>query len=199
MECENNFTNNVMRDDTGRYVVRLPFKTKSQLLGSYLQQAVKLFTSLENKLIKNKEFKIMYSQFIQEYLYLGHMTFVSQWNETDDHQNCYYLPHHAVFKETSASTKLRVVFDGLAKITADTRFNNTLLIGPTIQQDLFSILTRFWTQKDALTADIQKLYRQILINSRIKIFSGSFGAITDQLQIFKLNTVIYGTASAPFL
>lgn len=38
------------------------------------------------------------------------------------------------------------------------------MVGPTIQDDLFSILTRFRTFKIALTADITKMYRQVLVD-----------------------------------
>ncbi|XP_018316822.1 uncharacterized protein [Mycetomoellerius zeteki] len=37
---------------------------------------------------------------------------------TESNNISYYLPHHPVFKETSTSTKLRVVFDGSCKTTS---------------------------------------------------------------------------------
>lgn len=37
------------------------------------------------------------------------------------------------------------------------------MAGPTIQQDLFSILTRFRLHKYVITADIEKMYRQVWI------------------------------------
>jgi hypothetical protein len=50
-----------------------------------------------------------------------------------------YLPHHPVFKEDSATRKLHVIFDASAKTS--TRFSlDTLLLGPTMQQDLLSIV-----------------------------------------------------------
>jgi len=76
----------------------------------------------------------------------------------------YYLPRHAVYKKTSTTTKLRVVFDGSCKTSTGISLNDTLMVGPTIQENLFSILTRFRTFKYALTADINKMYRQVLVN-----------------------------------
>jgi hypothetical protein len=55
------------------------------------------------------------------------------------------MPHHAVIKEHSISTKTRVVFDASAKTTNGISLNDQLMIGPTLQEDLFSILTRFRT------------------------------------------------------
>lgn len=71
------------------------------------------------------------------------------------HPNSYYLPHCGVIKESSTSTKL--VFDGSAKPTGGLSLNDNLLIGPTIQDDLFSLLIRFRTYKYVMTADITKM------------------------------------------
>ena len=44
-----------------------------------------------------------------EYLELGHMTKVT--DERNKQSIQYYLPHHAVWKLNSTTTKCRVVFD----------------------------------------------------------------------------------------
>jgi hypothetical protein len=54
-----------------------------------------------------------------------------------------YLPHHAVLKESSTTTRLRVVFDASAKTTNNRSLNDNLMCGPTIQRDLFSIVVEF--------------------------------------------------------
>jgi len=59
-------------------------------------------------------------------------------------------------------TKLRV-FDASSKTTSDILPNDALMVGPILQQDIFSILLRFRRFKYTLTADITKMYRQILI------------------------------------
>jgi hypothetical protein len=57
----------------------------------------------------------------------------------------FYLPHPAVITEGPKTSKLRFVFDGSAKSSNGRSLNDALLKGPTIQQDLFSIITRFRT------------------------------------------------------
>jgi hypothetical protein len=76
--------------------------------------------------------------------HLGYMEPVTQatTNSTE-----YYLPHHVVVKESSSTTKVRVVFDGPAKTTTGISLNDILMVGPTVQQDLFSIVMRFRTHK----------------------------------------------------
>lgn len=83
--------------------------------------------------------KQQYDEFIKKYLELNHM----ELEENDDICCGYYLPHHAIFKESSLSTKLRVVFDGSAKSNNGKSLNDTLMVGSTIQNDILSIFMNF--------------------------------------------------------
>ncbi|KAK9731680.1 hypothetical protein QE152_g13489 [Popillia japonica] len=74
--------------------------------------SIRRFTSIERKFSRNPSFKEQYVNFMQEYQDLGHMTVV---NESQEQGVSYYLPHHAVFKDTSITTKTRVVFDASSK------------------------------------------------------------------------------------
>ncbi|KZC15196.1 hypothetical protein WN55_10937 [Dufourea novaeangliae] len=109
--CEMNFAATTIRDSDGRYVVRLPFNEKKGLLGESRNAALKRFFSLERKLQQNPELFREYSVFLKEYEDLGHMSETRDDRPTEG----FYLPHHAVIKESSATTKTRVVFDASAK------------------------------------------------------------------------------------
>ena len=118
------------------------------------------------------ELRREYSTFINEYESLNHMSIVTPENTKET--GYYYLPHHAIKRETGITTKIRVVFNGSAKISSGISLNDTLMIGPTIQDDMFKLIVRFRTHKYALTADIEKIYRQILVhpeNTRYQKFS----------------------------
>ena len=80
----------------------------------------------------------------------------------------FYFSHHYVFNNSSTTTKLRVVFDGSAKITSGTSLNDRLMVGPKIQKDLFRILIRFRMHPVALSADIAKMYRQVQLDKEDK-------------------------------
>ena len=79
-----------------------------------------------------------YSEFMQEYEELGHMNQIN--DDTSSVDERYYLPHHAVFNSSSSTTRTRVVFDGSCRSSNGLSLNDTLLVGPTIQQDLYSIV-----------------------------------------------------------
>ena len=68
-------------------------------------------------------------------------------------QPFHFLPHHPVFKATSTTTHTRVVFDGGAKTSNGLSLNDILQVGPTVQQDLYSIVLRFRTHRVCFTAD----------------------------------------------
>jgi hypothetical protein len=115
--------------------------------------------------------------------------------------DCYYLPHHAVYKNSLDSKKIRVVFDASAKSNNGKSLNDNILVGQQLQQDLLEILIRFRTHQYVLNADITKMYRQIKISEHDKDYQRIIWRDNPNqpLQIFRLTTVTYGTASAPFL
>ena len=66
----------------------------------------------------------------------------------------YYLPMHGVIKESSTTTKLRVVFDASAKSSSGASLYDTLLPGPSLYPTLASVLNRFRCHTICVTADI---------------------------------------------
>lgn len=196
---ENHFKENVYRDETGRFVVKLPLSKDPSVLGNSKYMAEKRFLNIERKLQQNKQLANEYRSFMKEYVDMKHMVAVNSNDQTTG--ITYYLPHHAVIKSNSLTTKTRIVFDGSALTTSGLSLNDILMCGPTVQPTLLSILLRFRTHAIAVTADIEKMYRQILVNAedcnlqRILYRSQP----TEPLQEYKLSTVTYGTKSAPFL
>lgn len=112
-----------------------------------------------------------------------------------------YLPHHAVLKEESTSTKLRVVFDASMPTSSGKSLNDCLLVGPTIQPELFDILIRFRQHPYVLIGDIVKMYRQVMIKPEHRLHQSILWRTNpdEPPTSFSLNTVTYGVASALFL
>ncbi|XP_033222715.1 uncharacterized protein LOC117176570 [Belonocnema kinseyi] len=75
------------------------------------------------------------------------------------------------------------------------------MVGPTIEADLFTLLTRFRSHAYALTADIKKMYRQVLVHPDDAVYQKILFREdpNDSLKEFSLDTVTYGTSCAPFL
>ena len=150
--CENHFSTHVTRTSKGRYAVATPFKENKGKLGTSRTIALNRFYGLERKFKGNPDLQQQYTAVITEYLKLGYLTKVSNLREEG-----FYLPHHFVVKATSLTTKTRVVFHFSVASSTGISLNQTLMVGPTIQDDLFSIILRFCTHNYVLTGDIEKM------------------------------------------
>ncbi|VEN50686.1 unnamed protein product [Callosobruchus maculatus] len=196
LECEALFEKDTSRSENGQFVVKFPLKYSPQLLGDSQETAIKRFISLEKK-FGNETFKILYSDFIHEYKALGHMTLVS----TDSEETSYFLPHHGVLKESSITTKLRTVFDGSCKTSTGWSLNDLQYIGPKVQNDIYDILLRFRTYLFVVSADVSKMYRQIIMHPDHRHLQKIIWRDNpeQEFSIYQLNTVTYGTRAAPYL
>ncbi|XP_011880360.1 PREDICTED: uncharacterized protein LOC105568900, partial [Vollenhovia emeryi] len=81
-ECERHFLSTHKRDTTGRYVVRLPFKSDPALLGESKIKALRCLNSQFNRFSANPAFYKLYDDFLNEYINLGHMVLVNNVKET---------------------------------------------------------------------------------------------------------------------
>lgn len=124
-------------------------------LGDSFGIARRRFEDLEKKFAIDANYYLQYRNFIQEYASLGHGKFVPLELSHVNGQPKYFFPYHAVVKEDSLTTKLRVVFDGSCKTTSGYFLNDITLKGYQVQPDLFDILCRFCSYKFVLTSDIQ--------------------------------------------
>ncbi|XP_055604307.1 uncharacterized protein LOC129752558 [Uranotaenia lowii] len=202
-KCEEFFCRTVSRNPQGRYIVCLPVKRDViNQLGDNSKSAVRRFQLIENRMQKEPSLGEQYREFMTEYIRLGHMELVTECEHTT--KQAYYLPHHPVIRDCSTTTKVRVVFgvfDASSRSSTGVSLNNALMVGPTIQQDLRAIVMRFRTYPFVLIADIEKMYRQILVHPDDTPLQRIFWRSSpDQpIQTYELKTVTYGTASAPFL
>ena len=143
---------------TSRYKVTLPRRTDVAALGESRTQALYRYHSNEKAILRRNLWK-PFQDVVQEYLDLGHAELIPSTAQAPS--ETYYLPMHSVTKQSSTSTKLRVVFDASAVTTSGVSLNNSLLIGPTLHPTLDMILLRFRTYPVAVSADILKMYREI--------------------------------------
>ncbi|XP_063378248.1 uncharacterized protein LOC134665279 isoform X1 [Cydia fagiglandana] len=193
--CEQLFASTTQRDKDGRFLVRLPLKESADALGDTYDVARSRFLSLERKLERLPDYKKMYCDFMREYIELGHMSLIHTYTKP----YC-FLVHHSVLKD-SLTTRLRVVFNGSMPTSSGKSLNDLQLVGPTIQNDIFSILLRFREHRYVACADVAKMYRQVLIqpdqrNLQLILWRENPSL---PLNIYQLNTVTFGTSSGAFL
>ncbi|XP_071057593.1 uncharacterized protein [Onthophagus taurus] len=197
-ECEDHFVSNYSRDLNGRFVVRLPFRRSPTELGASYPIAIQTFTRLELRFAKNLNFKQKYNQFMCEYLELDHMRQVSApLRELPQ----FYLPHHGVIRESSSTTKLRVVFNGSQKTSSGISLNECLHTGPKLQTELVDVLLRWRRHPVVFACDLEKMYRQIKVHPDDWRYQQIVWRenCTDPIQTYQLTTVTYGLSCAPYL
>ncbi|CAG7632968.1 unnamed protein product [Allacma fusca] len=172
--CEECFLSTTTRTDDGRYIVRLPFKSNAvRPLGDSRIQAIFRLRAQERRFQK----------------------------EPSLFQQYFYLPHHAVLKDSSTTTKCRVVFDGSAKTGSGNSLNDLLMVGPKTQDDIVQLLIRFRTHLVALVGDIEKMYRQVLVHPEDTPYQRILWRENPEepYRDYELLTVTYGTSCAPYL
>ncbi|XP_018396856.1 PREDICTED: uncharacterized protein LOC108775073 [Cyphomyrmex costatus] len=192
--CEAHFVKNVRRGPNGRYSVRLPFRETNKCLGESRVIARKRFLALERKLHANAVLKDRYTRVIEEYMRLNYISVVE--NPIDDG---YYMPHHAVVKESSNTTKVRVVFDASAKTSTGISLNEVLMTGPLIQDKLLLHLIRFRVYRYVITANIEKMYLQILLHEDDRRYQRILWRKDGEIKTFQFNTLTFGVSSSSFL
>ncbi|XP_071582174.1 uncharacterized protein [Temnothorax nylanderi] len=197
--CEKHFATTHSRDSQGRYIVRLPFKNGPPRVGDTFRKASFLYSNMERRLARKPEIAAQYHDFLREYESMGHMESVRA-----DERPPYppiYIPHHFVLRESSTTTKLRVVFNASSESTDKTSLNDFLMAGPKLQQDIAAIILRWRLFRYVYMADIAKMFRQILVHRDDADYQRILWRPPDSLliRLYRLLTVTYGQKPSPFL
>ena len=149
-----------VRDKEGRFIVPLLRKANVTPLGDSRTQALHRLKALERSLWVKGTFDD-FAEVMWEYFKMGHTEQVPLKEVSNPHTEVYYLPMHAVHKEDSTTSKLRVVFDAFAKTVSGTSLNDHLLVGPTVHPPLIDVLLRFRQFKVALTTNVSCMYQAV--------------------------------------
>lgn len=187
------FHETTKRDETG-FVVRIPSRNKKEpTFGNSKRVAMATLFQLENRFTKNPKLKKEYTDAINDAIEKGHMKLVK-----NEPKNAYFLPHHAVFKD-STTTKLRTVFNASQKSSNGVSLNDTVAIGKIRQPKMLELLVRWRKYKVAVVGDIEKMYKQIRVaedQQHILLILWR-NDVNDKFETFALTTVTFGVANAP--
>ncbi|XP_025995450.1 uncharacterized protein LOC113004946 [Solenopsis invicta] len=168
VQCEEHFITTHSRNANGRFVVRLPVRMPFPELGDSRTPARNTLLRLERQFKKCESLKVAYLNFLRKYLVLDHMRPA---NVSEPSAREFFLPHHGVVKDSSSTTKLRVVFNGSQKTNLGISLNDCLLIGPKLQTELD------WPLQKILWRDSPR----------------------EPIREYHLCTVTYGLTCAPYL
>ena len=198
-EVVRHFESNHYRKDDGRFVVPLPRNNTCKPIGESRTQAVRRFISLEKALHSNGQFKA-FETVMSEYMDLGHAELVPFEDLEKPPHHVFYLPMHAVYKESSTTTKIRVVFDASAKSFTGVSLNDTLMVGPTVHPTLIDVLLRFRQHRVALTSDISKMYRAIELTLEDRDFHRFVwrSSENEKLRDYRKTRVTFGVSASSF-
>lgn len=180
-------------------MVRLPFRSDPPFeIGDSYTIALLHYTKNERRFSNKPALAAEYHKFLSEYEAMGHMERVC---DSASHVKPVYIPHHPVLRESSSTTRLRVVFNASSITSNGTTLNDFLLVGPKLQRDIISIMLGWRQHRYVYIADIAKMFRQILVHPDDADYQRIVWRpdCADSVQNYRLLTVTYGMACAPYL
>ena len=195
--CYTHFRQTHTRNADGRFVVRLPF-IKEARLSDTRSTAESCLKRIERRFVKQPELQQAYASFMLEYARLNHMQVVP--SDQVKSRASVYLPHHPVLKK-DGTNKIRVVFNASQKSPEGISLNSFLHIGPKLQEDILVLMIRWSFLPVVFSCDIVKMFRQFLVHEEDVDWQRILwrNSAEEPIQDFRLTTVTYGTACAPFL
>ena len=181
-----------------RYVVKLPRKEDPPTLGESRTQAINRARSNERSLQRKGRLPA-FQEVMLEYLTLNHARKIT----VQEHQSqpSYYMPVHSVVKASSTTTKVRAVFDASAKTTSLSSLNDILAVGPTLHPTIDKILLRFRLYPVAVSSDVSKMYREILLHPEDQPLHRYIWRESEEgpWQDYQMTRVTFGVAASPYL
>ncbi|XP_045541691.1 uncharacterized protein LOC106718201 isoform X2 [Papilio machaon] len=160
-EVLKSFEDSVRRNEENRYEVQLPWKDGHDSLLDNREIAFRRLESATNKLKTCGKFQD-YNDILQEWERTAIIEPVPP--TSNKKSNVHYLPHRAVSKESSLTTKLRPVYDASAKDKNGKSLNACLEKGMNFIDKIPDLLIGFRKGLIGVSADIAKAFLQISIN-----------------------------------
>ncbi|EYB84716.1 hypothetical protein Y032_0311g2141 [Ancylostoma ceylanicum] len=143
----------------GSIYVKFPWKSDHPPLADNKALALRRLENQYDKLHATPSAWKEYCQTFDQQLQSGIIEDVTDIPATGP--NIYYIPHQAVYKEDSLTTRLRIVFDASSHQRDRPSLNDCLHQGPSLIPDLVGTLLRNRFHPYLLIADVEKAFHQI--------------------------------------
>ena len=182
------------------YQVGISFNSKKlSTLGSSYKSAKNRYLNMERRLLKTEHFAAYQAQ-IKDFVDSDHAERVPE-AELSKPNLRYYLPHHAVLKQSSTTTKVRPVFDASHVTTSGLSLNDVINECPNNMPDLTSIMLRWKWYTAVAMADASKMYRMIALERTLWDLHRFFWrpALGEEVGEYRMKRLTWGTRPAAFL
>ncbi|UYV78611.1 hypothetical protein LAZ67_16002140 [Cordylochernes scorpioides] len=188
------FKETVKRDESGRYIVSLPW------IAGHPPVPVNRQTT-ENRLLtttRNVQRKMLYEKYDTIFEEWEKERFIEE--VEDKWEECSYLPHRPVLKD-SHTTPIRPVFDASCKKKGLLSLNQCLEKGDNLIELIPDLLLRFRLGKYGIIADMRKAFLQIQVREEDREFLRFLWWKKDHktLKFYRHCRVVFGLTSSPFL
>ncbi|GFX73913.1 uncharacterized protein TNCV_397241 [Trichonephila clavipes] len=167
--------------------------------------AEKRVKSLTRRFIRDPTLYIQYSEILKEYESQGIIERVLETEKPTD-RAVFYLPHQAVFRQESLTTKIRIVFDASSHEDGQPSLNDCIWSGGNLNPNIFHLIISFRLNTIAITADIERAFLQISLRDEDRdavrfLFPDIKPNQTDpnKFQVYRFKRVMFGVNVSPFL
>ncbi|GFS99904.1 retrovirus-related Pol polyprotein from transposon TNT 1-94 [Trichonephila clavipes] len=177
----------------------------TQELNDNFSVAEKRVKSLTRRFIRDPTLYIQYSKILKEYESQGIIERVLETEKPTD-RAVFYLPHQAVFRQESLTTKMRIVFDASSHEDGQPSLNDCIWSGGNLNPNIFHLIISFRLNTIAITADIERAFLQISLRDEDRdavrfLFPDIRSNQTDpyKFQVYRFKRVMFGVNVSPFL
>ena len=179
----------------GKYEIRILWKKDEQFDNNY-SMALNRLANTEKRLLKNAELGKKYNEIIAQYLEKQYL----ERADKEDTKDGWFPPHFPVLPLDKSTTKVRIVFDGSAKLNGKS-LNDVIHQGPKLQQDIVKVLLRFRRHSVALVCDIAEMYLRVGIHPDDQKYQRLLWRNLDPTSkpdILQFNRMVFGINSSTF-
>ena len=154
---------NLELSPNGYWIAGYPWIKNPENLPDNRQYVLKLLKQTENRLQKNPEFERAYCDQINDMFSREVARKVTESELLEYRGPVHYIAHHAVYKPSSKTTPLRIVFNSSAQFKGHI-LNEYWAKGPNVfLNTLFGILIRFRENYVGFIGDVKKMYNSVRI------------------------------------
>uniref|UniRef100_A0A1I7SYW5 Integrase catalytic domain-containing protein n=1 Tax=Caenorhabditis tropicalis TaxID=1561998 RepID=A0A1I7SYW5_9PELO len=199
------FNESVRYTPSGELEVALPYNGNESRLSDNHAVAYRRLENLYSTFNRGNNITEKYDNIIADQLKAGFIE-VATPEMLSQNLPKYFIPHRAVIKEDSLTTKLRIVLDASSHAGGKLSLNDCLHAGSNMITPIFGILLRARCSRFIIVADIEKAFHQVRLQAEYRnvtcflwLKDISKPPSRDNIQIYRFTRIPFGVSSSPFL